>query len=205
MTKYDQAIRAARLRLAEAMEDAAAEALVIAEQFGKPLQTVCKDIAPDTWNALRQRAQELAKRAGQTADERARVREQETRGSNQRVAKVVLRDPDQAAKVIASLPPDAQDTLYHELKLARAGEDRTPAARSAAKAAAHAAIAPMKRAVASTHMALAIQAQEEVIDDLQAAMEDDAVTSSTFDRFEKAFNKTADLMAEIRFSLPARA
>jgi hypothetical protein len=58
---YAEAIEAARSRYDFAMGEAAADILVIAEKYGKPLQTVCKDIDPDNWNALRQRARRLQK------------------------------------------------------------------------------------------------------------------------------------------------
>lgn len=58
---YEEAIKGARERYELAMGDAAADALVIAEQFGKPLSAVCKAIDAENWNALRNRADRMKK------------------------------------------------------------------------------------------------------------------------------------------------
>lgn len=112
---YAQAIKAARERYKEAMDEAAWDALRIVDDHGRPLQTVCKDIADDGWNALRSRAQRLAKTAGQTADERARARSRETQRKAVGHAKAVLKDPGQAEKVIASLTPNQREAVYAAL------------------------------------------------------------------------------------------
>ena len=123
---YAQAIAKAKARYKEAMDDAAADALVIAEKYGKPLAAICNQIAGDEGQALRFRAARLAKRAGQSAEAMTRAREAENRRKALAHAKVVLKDPEQAAKVIAALPPQALDDVYHEARLARAGASELP-------------------------------------------------------------------------------
>ena len=112
---YAQAIKAARERYKEAMDGAAADALVIVEQHGKPMTTVCKDIAGDEWNALRRRAHRLETTAGQTPDERARRRAKE-RARIQRVeAKSALSDPDQRAALLKTLPEETKVEMRRTL------------------------------------------------------------------------------------------
>jgi hypothetical protein len=82
-TTYQQAIAAARGRYELAMADAAADVLVISEKYDKPIQSVCKDIAPDNWDALRKRAQRLEKaqvRGGTSADDVVRPMGTRVRG-----------------------------------------------------------------------------------------------------------------------------
>lgn len=200
---YREAIAEGKRLYAEAMDKAANYALYVSEEFGRPLKTVCREIAPDGWNALDHRARKMVKTAGETPDQR-RVRTLNERRKVQRSeAKAALKDPEQAVKVIAALPSEALETVYHEARLARAGEDRTPAHRQAAKAAASNAVAPIKRAVATMTMDLAIQAQREAAEDLREALAEDAITEAAFAKFEKAHAETAEVMAEVRFKLPA--
>jgi len=202
---YTQAIREARERYKEAMDDAAADALLIVEQYGKPLQTVCKDIAGEGWAAVRQQALRIRETAGESPADRIRRREADNARKDRSRAKAVLKDPEQAAKVIASLPAQAVDELYHEARLARMGEDRTPAARKAAKAVAHQAVAPLKRSVARTHEALCIQALEEATADLQELIDEDGLTTAGVNRIEAAYNEFANLLMEAKFAREVEA
>jgi hypothetical protein len=197
---YAQAIKAARERYKEAMDEAAWDALRIVDDYGRQLQTVCKDIADDGWNALRSRAQRLAKAAGQTAAERARAAQRETAKREQRAAKAVLKDPTQAAKVIASLPPQALEEVYHEARLARADVDTSPANRQAAKAAAHEAIAPMKRALSTTKAALGIQALREAREDITDAVESHSMTAHQVQTADRIVNDIANVLMEAKFT-----
>ena len=110
---YLQAIKAARERYAEAMEAAAWDVLAIVEEHGRPLQTVCKDVAGEGWNALRNRAQKLAKTAGRTAEERARAARRESEKAALRHAKQVLRDPEMRARLLSA--PETASAVEHEL------------------------------------------------------------------------------------------
>lgn len=193
---YAQAIAKAKVRYKEAMDESAWDALAIAQEYDRPLVTVCKEIAGDGWSALAAASRRRGKTAGQTADQLRRAREKAAQESARRHAKVVLKDPEQAAKVIASLPPQALDEVYHEARLARAGEDRTPANRQAAKAAAHQAVAPMRRAIATTHAALCAEALVEATDDLREAMEEDALTSTQLTKIERVHSQFVDVLAE---------
>lgn len=197
---YAQAIAAAKARYKVAMDEAAADAVYISREYTRSLSAVCKEIAGDDWNALRRRAQRFEESAGQTAEAAARRRETERARVQRAEAKSALKDPDQAAKVIASLPPQVLDDVYHEARLARANEDRTPAARKAAQAKATAAVAPMKRAVATTDAALGIQALKEARDDIKRAIENDAMTSQQIATADKIVNDIANLIMEAKFA-----
>lgn len=202
---YTQAIAKAKARYKEAMDESAWDALAIVEQYGRPLQAVCKDIAGDGWNALRQRSAKLAKTAGETAEARARARAKETERIARQHAKAALKDPDQAAKVIASLPPQALEEVYHEARLTRAGVDTSPANRKAAKAKAHAAVAPLKQAIAKTSVALCIAALVEATDDLREAIDEDALTGASYRKVEKAYNTFSEVFMEAKFRMEVDA
>lgn len=199
---YRDAIAEGRRLYADAMDKAANQALFIVHRFDKPLREVCREIAgTEGEGALRARCQRLSKRAGQTPDELARAQERAVRESAQRHAKVVLKDPEQAAKVIASLPPETLETVYHEARLARSGEDRTPAARKAARASASNAVAPLKRAVASTSSALCVEALREATEDLREALDEDVLTAAALSKIEKAHGDFVDVLTEAALRL----
>lgn len=198
---YKEAIAEGRRLYQEAMDKAANYVLFIVEQYGKPRATVCKEIAGDGWNALDHRARALEKTAGQTPDERRRAAQRETNERAERAAKAALKDPGMTAKVIASLPDEALYRVYHEARLTRAGEDRTPAARKAAEAQAARAVEPMKKAVARTSVALAIQALREARDDLQSAMKAGAFTKTKdIELVKELANEIANLAMEAEFA-----
>lgn len=198
---YREAIAEGRRLYAEAMDKAANYVLFVVEEYGKARKTVCREIAgPEGYNALDHRARALEKAAGETPDQR-RVRILAKRATIQRSeAKSALRDPEQAAKVISSLPDEALETVYHEARLARASEDRTPAARQAAKARANAAVQPLKRALASTSAALAIQALEEALADLREAFAEGALSGRDIAKADRLVNEIANLLMEAKFS-----
>jgi hypothetical protein len=195
---YREAIAEGRRLYAEAMDKAANYALFVVEEYERPLQTVCKEIAGDGWNALRVRASRMAKTAGQTPDQRALAARKEASTARRAHAKAALRDPEEAAKVIAALSDEALENVYHEARLVRAGEDRSPANRKAAAAAASNAVAPMKRAVATTHVALCVQALDEAAESLREVMAEDAVTAAALDRIERAYDRFATTLMEAR-------
>ncbi len=136
---YAQAIKAARERYNANQDESAWDALRIADDFGRPLQVVCKEIAGDGWAALRSRAQRRAndaKRAGKTPEQRARAAQEETAKRERRAAKSVLKDPEQAAKVMASLTPTQLETAFQALSDAlpkAARPSSKPAKRDSAK------------------------------------------------------------------------
>lgn len=96
---YRDDVRAARDQFEGAVVDAAAEALRIAEEYGKPLSAVCKDIAGPAWNALRQKAQRL----GATPAARTRAVEQ---AEMRRVRTFARKNPEAVAREIAKVNPD---------------------------------------------------------------------------------------------------
>ena len=196
---YREAIAEGRRLYAEAMDRAANYALFVSEEYGRPLRTVCREIGGDGSNALRNRAQKLAKTAGETPDQRALRTRRERAAVQRSEAKAALKDPEQAAKVMASLPPEALENAYHEARMARAGVDRSPANRKAAEAATARFVQPIKRAIATTSAALGIQALEEALADLQEAHEQHALTPRLIERAERLTNEIANLLMEAKF------
>lgn len=106
-----------------------------------------------------------------------------------RAESMVRNQADAVIEAIMSAPDETADRIFHELKLRRAGEDRSPAARKAAEAGAHEALQPMRRAMASTHIELCIQALEEAAEALIEANSEDAVTPEALRRIDKAHEK----------------
>jgi hypothetical protein len=197
---YRAAIAEGRRLYAEAMDKAANYVLFVVEEYGKPRATVCKEIAGEGWNALDHRARALEKTAGQTPDERRAATLRKTQQAAQAHAKAALKDPEQAAKVIASLPTEALETVYHEARVARVGEDRSEPARKAAAARAREAVEPMRRAVSRTQEALVIQALDEAIDGLRDLIADGALTSRGFERIDKRISTLTGLLIDVQAS-----
>ena len=102
------------------------------------------------------------------------------------VLRAARHEPEAVVEGILDAPEEVQDEIYHELKLRRATEDRSPANRKAAEAHAHAAIEPIRRAIASTHIALCVQALNEAADELNEALEEGAVTPEGLEAIDKA-------------------
>lgn len=114
--------------------------------------------------------------------------------TNEETTKRVLRsvtrnNPEAVIQAIMEAPESVSDRIFHEVKLRRDGEDRSPAARKAAEAGTHEALAPMRRAMATTHIELCIQALEEAAEALAEANAEDAVTSEALARIDKAHEK----------------
>jgi hypothetical protein len=95
----DTLVSEAAAVLSDALDEAAAIALVAVERYGAKLQTFCKQVAdeagiPDAWNSLRHRAQDMEKaRSAGLASRRTAG----TRARTVRAAKQALRDPEVAS------------------------------------------------------------------------------------------------------------
>jgi hypothetical protein len=102
---YTQEVKAARERyegaIEEAEEGAAADALRIAEQYGRPLQTVCKEIAGSRWVAVKAQAERL--RDSSPAQVERRTRERAARA----VRAMIKADPEAVAREVAKVNPQA--------------------------------------------------------------------------------------------------
>lgn len=96
---YRQAIAEAKARYAEHQKETAVDALFIAEEYSKPLATVCKEIAGDEWSALEARSRRMRKAVGAQPEDLRRARKEASDGARIRHAKAVLKDPEQAAEV----------------------------------------------------------------------------------------------------------
>jgi hypothetical protein len=120
---YRDDVRTARDRFEGAVEDAAAEALRLAEEYGKPLQTVCKDIAGnEAWRALEAKARRLKR----SPESRTRDGHQ----ANIRVVRAMAKaDPEAVAREIAKVNPQALIEAATEAQ----GRTRTSAPSNQAK------------------------------------------------------------------------
>lgn len=115
-----------------------------------------------------------------------------------------------AKKFVANLMNNAsdtvQDTVFHELKLARAGEDRSPAARKAAEASADEAVAPIKRAVATSGIPSYLNALEEAHDGFKDALEEGAEFSEpVLSKVDLLVSAIADVAMEARLRSGVKA
>jgi hypothetical protein len=82
--RIEELLAHAASRLSEALDEAAADALIAVERYGAKLQTFCKEAAeragmPDSWNSLRNRAQRLEKARSTGTTRRARAPEHDLR------------------------------------------------------------------------------------------------------------------------------
>lgn len=124
---YEQAIEEGRRLYNEAMDKAAAFALFITDEYGRPLQTVCKEIAgEDGWQALRSRAQRVAKSQVSAGSDALGAAPWTQDPSRVRSARNVLRDPEAVRQVIASLPEDAVRNVAVEASRRAAANHEAP-------------------------------------------------------------------------------
>lgn len=112
--------------------------------------------------------------------------------------------PEAVIEGIMRAPQATQDEIFGELKLRRAGEDRTPAARKAAEAGAHEAMGPVRRAIASTHIELCIQALNEAREALAEADAEDAVTPEALARIDRAHDAFVLARHEVGFKVDVK-
>jgi hypothetical protein len=108
--------------LSDALDEAAAIALVAVERYGATLQTFCKQAAaeagvPDAWNALRHRAQEMQKARSRGVSSRRAV---ESEARTVRAAKQVLRDPQAASALPHIDKVELARSLMSDPKVAQA-------------------------------------------------------------------------------------
>lgn len=113
----EELIARAKARLAEAYEEVAYDVVVWLEKHpSESLQTLCKEIDPDNWNALRQRAQRLQKSRSEGESERSAIPEWKQRDT--REARRLLRDQDTALALVRD--PQVFQTItnaYNQINL----------------------------------------------------------------------------------------
>lgn len=118
-----------------------------------------------------------------------------------RRAESIHRDPQGTVADIMAAPDKVQDEIFHELKLRRAGVDTSTAGRKAAEATAHAQTEPIKRAMASTDVALGLAALSEAAEHLRNAREAGALTEESMGLYQVAIDAVQMELAEARFQL----
>lgn len=117
------------------------------------------------------------------------------------VLRAARHEPEAVIAGIMAAPDSVADEIFHELKLRRAGEDRSPAARKAAEAGAHEALGPMRRAIASTSVELCIQALDEAAEAMLEADSEDAITAKDLERIDKGIEKVVLARHEVGFKV----
>jgi hypothetical protein len=120
-------VQRAKAIIAEAYEEAAELVAEYVERTGEPLQSLCKEIDPDNWNALRQRVQR-AQAARKAASDAASVRSPshwtEAPEEKRRVRSALKNASDDAVEdIVASLPAEAVE------RVAKAVERHVPPTR----------------------------------------------------------------------------
>lgn len=120
------------------------------------------------------------------------------------VLRAARHEPEAVVRGIMNAPQNVQDDIFHELKLRRAGEDRSPAARKAAEAGTHEAMAPMRRAIASTHTELCIQALNEAREALAEADAENAVSPEALTRIDRAHDAFVLTRHEVGFKVEVK-
>jgi len=119
------------------------------------------------------------------------------------VRRAARHEPQSVVDGILDAPEERREEIYQELKLRRAGVDRSPANRKAAEAAAHEIIEPIRRSIASTHIALCVQALTEAADELSEALAEGAVTPESLEAIDKAHDLYVTQRHEAEFKVGA--
>jgi transposase-like protein len=120
-----------------------------------------------------------------------------------RAAKTLAKeDPHALAKAIEEAGPQAMDNVYDELKLRRAGVDTSEAARKAAVARTHRDLEPVRRSMATSGLALAVQAIKDATEHLREAISADAVTSESMAEVTSAYDELTVTIMEANMRVP---
>jgi hypothetical protein len=119
---YQQDVKTVREDYRGAVESAAAEAVRIAEQYGRPLQTVCRDIAGDGWQAL------SAATKRYKADDRARSRATQ-QAAARHVRAAIRKNPEAVVREVAKVAP----AVVLDVAAEQAGQTRKAAPSNKAK------------------------------------------------------------------------
>lgn len=118
-----------------------------------------------------------------------------------RRAEAINRDPGGTVDDIMAAPEKVQDEIFHELKLRRAGVDTSRAARKGADAAAHAQAEPIRRAMASTEVALCVEAIKEATEHLVHATEAGVLNDEAMAEIGAAHEAFQFALTEARFKV----
>lgn len=116
-----------------------------------------------------------------------------------RARSVVRNQPEVVVEAIMEAPEATQDAIYHELKLRRAGEDRTPANRKAATAAVNETLQPVRRGVATIGAALISGWLRDAAEKLEEAAREGALTHEVLADIDAAHEQFQLARAEVDF------
>jgi hypothetical protein len=122
-----EVVERAKANLARAYDEAAELiALYLKDNPREKLQSLCKEIDPDNWNALRVKVQRA--QTALEANEQAvlAARRTERARKDRSAAKTVLRDPEQRKQVIENLTPDELGQVEHAIEERREREFPSP-------------------------------------------------------------------------------
>jgi hypothetical protein len=120
--------------------------------------------------------------------------------------RAIRHDPDAVIDAIMEAPEQTQDRIFHEVKLRRAGEDRSPASRKAAAAHTDDMLEPATKALGKMASGVIGMAEtiEEVADDLDKAILDGYNLDDVLPRLREATDRLmlaierATMMSEAR-------
>ena len=121
-------IARAKAILDDAYEEVTELVMLYVERTGEPLQSLCKEIDPDNWNALRNRVQKAQKARKATAAEKSAALATRAAQKQASHARTALKDPEQRPKVLAGLSSQERRALRNEMDDADLSDalDRTP-------------------------------------------------------------------------------
>jgi hypothetical protein len=125
-----------------------------------------------------------------------------TAASHSNVAKNMARsNPSSLVDAIQSAGPGAEDQVFHEMKLRRAGVDTSKANRKAADAHAHQQIEPIRRALATADVALCVAALKDATEHLKTAQSAGALNEESMVGITEAHEEFQFALTEARFSV----
>lgn len=114
---------------------------------------------------------------------------------------LVRTKPDTVIEAIMSASEGTQDKIFHELKLRRDGEDRSPANRKAAQARVHEAMQPVREAFARTAVELCILGLKDATEQLIEAAAEGTITEEAMGRIDKAHESFVIARHEAAFKM----
>lgn len=117
------------------------------------------------------------------------------------VTRAARNEPEAVIEGIMKAPESTQDRIFHELKLRRAGEDRSPAARKAAQARVHEAMQPVREAFARTAVELCILGLRDATEQLIEAASEGSITEESMGRIDKAHEEFVIARHEAAFKM----
>ena len=113
------------------------------------------------------------------------------------VKRAASANTDAVVAGIMAAPAAAQDEIFHNLKLQRAGIDTTKAARKASEARTHAVTGPIRRAISTADVALCVSALRDAAQHLVDAREAGVLDHEALQTIRAAYEDFAITLIEV--------